>query len=106
MILQPAQKIKLCKKGDVLYRVNCRSHYIDKITIMEVLEYSTHFIYKDDHGHSYSNSNLMKNCFKTMQEAEEEVHQRKNIRTKRELLKNYEIKLNNELGIKNNFIIK
>lgn len=91
------------KVGDVLYRVG--KYGIDKITIIKIDHYP-HSVYRDDHGHSYFDRTIHKSCFKTLEEAEKEVQKRKNIVKKRNKLKEYEIKLNQELGIENHFIIK
>ena len=91
------------KVGDVLYRVG--KYGIDKITIIAIDHYP-HSVYRDDHGHSYFDRTIHKSCFKTLEEAEKEVQKRKNIVEKRNKLKEYEIKLNQELGIENHFIVK
>ncbi len=94
---------ELFNVGDVLFRVGRDG--IDEVTIMEINHYP-HCVYKDDHGHSYFNHSIRKSCFKTREEAEREILKRRNIATKRKMLKEYEIKLNYELGIENHFIIK
>ena len=57
-------------------------------------------------GHSYFNHNLVKSCFKTEEEAKEEMKNREYIAEKRKLLKKYEKELNEKFNIKNHFIIK
>lgn len=94
---------QLFNEGDTLYRVGRDG--IDKVTIIRVDHYP-HCVYKDDHGHSYFNHNISKSCFKTEEEAKKEVQRRENIVKKRKMLKEYEIKLNAELGITNHFIVK
>lgn len=95
--------IDLFKKGDKLYRVGRDG--IDIVTIMEVRHYP-HCVYKDDHGHSFYNRTIHKSCFKTLEEAEGEVQRRKNIVIKRKKLKEYEMSLNETLGLTNHFIVK
>lgn len=94
---------QLFNEGDVLYRVGRDG--IDEVTIIAVHHYP-HCVYKDDHGHSYFNHSISKSCFKTLEEAQKEQQKRENITKKRKMLKEYEIKLNYELGIENHFIIK
>ena len=94
---------QLFKEGDVLFRVG--KYGIDKVTIIEVKHYP-HCVYKDDHGHSYFNRNIRNSCFETQEDAEKEIQRRKNIIEKRKMLKKYELKLNEEFGINNHFIIK
>ena len=90
--------------GDKLFRVGRDG--IDEISIIKINHYPSHCVYKDDHGHSYFNHSINKSCFKTLEEAQKEQQKRENITKKRKMLKEYEIKLNNELGIENHFIVK
>lgn len=94
---------ELYQEGDILYRVGRDG--VDKVTIIKVKHYP-HCVYKDDHGHSYFNHNIEKSCFKTLEEAENEVQKRKNINIKRKKLKEYELSLNEEMHIENHFIVK
>lgn len=95
---------QLLNVKDVIYRVG--KDFIDEVTVMEIKDYSSHYVYKDDHGHSFYNRNMGKQYFRTREEAEAEVHQREMITKKRRMLRDYELKLNTELGIKNHFVIK
>ena len=101
--MRDLDETQLFNEGDVLYRVG--KYGIDKVTITKV-EHYPHCVYKDDHGHSYFNHNITKSCFKTQEEAKKEILKRKNIIEKRNRLKEYEIKLNEELGIENHFVVK
>jgi len=94
----------LFHEGDKLFRVGRDG--IDEITIIKIVTYPNHYVYKDDHGHSFFNHTIGKSCFKTLEEAKKEVQKRENINKKRKLLKEYELKLNKELEIENHFIIK
>lgn len=95
--------IKLCDVGDMLYRVS--KNGIELIRITKIDQYP-HYIYKDDNGKSYFNHTLVKSCFKTEEEAEEEIRKRKSIAEKRRLLKEYERKLNEKFNIKDHYIVK
>lgn len=95
---------QLLNVKDVMYRIG--KDFIEEVIITEIKDYSSHYVYKDNHGHSFFNRNVGKQYFKTREEAEEEVQQREMISKKRKILKDYELKLNDELGIKNHFVIK
>lgn len=95
--------IKLYNKGDVLYRVG--KYGIEKITIIDVESYP-HYVYRDNKGRSYFNHSIVKSCFKTRKEAEAETQKRQNITKKRQMLKEYERKLNKELNIIDHYIVK
>lgn len=94
---------KLYDVGDVLYKVT--KNGIKEITIVDIRQYP-HYVYEDNYGTSYFNHNIGKSCFKTREEAEKEIIRRDNIAKKREMLKEYERKINEELGIINHLIIK
>ena len=95
--------IQLYNVGDKLYRVG--KYGIELITITKVEDYG-HFVYRDDKGHSYFNHSIVKSCFKTLEEAKEEIRNRTLIIQKKKLLKEYERKLNEELDLKDHYIIK
>ena len=95
---------RVLNKGDQLFRVGRDG--IEVVTIMKINNYISHCVYKDDRGHSFYNHSVGKNYFLTREEAEEEVQKRENVVKKRRMLKEYEMKLNEELGIKNHFIVK
>lgn len=96
--------VKLYDIGDKLYRVG--KYGIDLITIIDIQQYP-HYVYRDDKGHSYFNHNIVKSCFRTMKEAEEEIRNRTLIAKKKQMLKEYERKLNKELNIsKEHYIVK
>lgn len=90
--------------GDKLFRVGRDG--IDQVCIIKIDTYPSHCVYKDDHGHSVFGHHINKSYFRTKEEAEKEQQRRENIAKKRKMLKEYEIKLNNELGIENHFIVK
>ena len=94
---------KLCEIGDKMYRITKRG--VVNIVIKDIMQYP-HCVYKDDLGNTYFNRNFNKTFFKTKEEAENELQLRKNIAKKRELLKEYEIQLNDKLGIKDHFVLK
>lgn len=95
--------VKLYNIGDVLYRVG--KYGIEEVTIIEIDQFP-HYVYRDDHGHSYFNHTIVKTCFKTKEEAEQEVHRRENIIEKRKLMRQYEIELNKKFNLVNHFIVK
>ena len=97
------EEIELFKIGDILYRVGKED--ISQITIMDIKHYP-HCVYKDDYGRSYYNHTIRKSCFKTLEEAKQEVQRRENIAKKRKYLKEYELQLNEQLNIQNHFIVK
>ncbi len=106
-------KLQLCEVGDKLYRITkiykSNEFYIEPILI--TLANFTggtfgHWYYRDNKGRSYFNSNLHKRCFKTEEEAKQEIQNIKNIAKKRELLKKYEKEVNKKLNIENHYIIK
>ena len=108
------EKTQLCKKGDKLYRVTKINKsddlYVEPIVIT-LAEFtgstsSGHWYYRDNKSRFYFNRNIGKSCFKTQEEAEREIQKRKDIIKKRELLKEYERKLNKELNIEDHYIIK
>ena len=112
--MKETDNVQLCEVGDKFYRV-CKIYkkqewYLDKITIVEVKQSNagrfSHWYYHDDKGRSYFNRNIRSSCYKTQEEGEKEIQRRKNLIKKRELLKEYERKLNEELNIGNHYIIK
>lgn len=108
------EKTQLLKKGDHAYRVTkifkSDEFYIERIeiTLAEFTGSTSfgHWYYRDNKGRSYFNRYVGKSCFRTKEEAEQEMQKRKNIVKKRKLLKEYERKLNEELGIEDHYIIK
>jgi hypothetical protein len=97
-------KDQLLHRGDELFRIT--KDGIDKVTITSINVFPTHCSYSDDHGHSFFNRNIYKNYFFKKEDAEKELENRAKISKKRRMLKDYEIKLNKELGITNHFILK
>lgn len=100
--------MELCKVGDSFYRIvkpKKGDFSIRQITITELFHYP-HCVYRDDANNTYFNRNIQTSLFKTKEEAMQEMKKRKLITKKKELLKEYEVKLNEEFGITNHFIIK
>lgn len=96
--------IQLCEVGDVFYKLG-KDLKIKKIIIAEVIKYA-HYVYRDTEGTSYFNRSIKKLCFKTEEEAKEEVYRRQRIIEKRQRLKEYEEVLNEELNLEGHFIVK
>lgn len=106
-------KIQMCKVGDRFYRVSkinkTNELYIEPIVIIfaEFVEGTFgHWYYRDNKNRSYFNRNINKSCYKTEEEAQQEITRRNNILLKRKMLKSYERKLNEELNIGDHYIIK
>ena len=98
--------IELCKIGDIFYRIgSMATGNITKIVITDIKHYP-HCVYKDNQHHSYFNRTLLATCFKTEEEAKQELQKRKAITEKRKRLKEYEKLLNEKLGIENHYILK
>ena len=95
--------VKLYNVGDVLYRVG--KYGIEQITITKVDAYP-HYVYRDDKGHSYFNHNITKSCFKTREDAQQELERKERITKKKQMLKEYEQQLNRKFGLVDHFIIK
>lgn len=94
---------QLCNVGDILYKVG--KDDIIQIKITEVLELP-HHVYRDDRGYSYFNRTLLKSCFKTREEAEQEYKRRKIIIRKKQMLKDYERELNQKFNLGEHYIVK
>lgn len=95
--------VKLYNIGDVLYRVG--KYGIEEVTIIKIDQFP-HYVYRDDHGHSYFNHNIVKTCFKTKEEADNELYRRERVKEKRQRLKEYEELLNEKLNLEGHFIVK
>lgn len=95
--------VQLHQVGEFLYKVS--RDKITKIMITEVRKYP-HIVYRDNNNVSYFNRSIVKSCFKTYEEAEQEIDRQRRIKKKREMLKEYERKLNEELNITNHLIVK
>lgn len=103
MGLKDQDNVQLFYKDESLFRVGKKG--IEQIKIIQV-ESLPHYVYKDDAGHSYFNHSIVKSCFRTLDEALAEQRKRTLIKNKMEKLKEYERKLNEEMGISNHYIIK
>lgn len=111
--MKETDNTQVCKVGDKFYRVTkvykSNEWYVETITIVEAKQANgrlSHWYYHDDKGRSYFNRNIRSICYKTKEEAETEILRRQNLIKKRELLKEYERKLNEELNLGNHYIIK
>lgn len=95
---------QLCNVGDKLYRL--RKNGITEV-IVEKIDHYPHCVYRvSGDGESFFNRAFGRTLFKTFEEANLMIQKRNNIGRKRELLKEYERKLNEELNIKDHYIIK
>lgn len=106
---------QLCSVGDELYRISSKYGHRDELYIEHIIitlakftgdPIFGHWYYRDNKNRTYFNRNIKKSCYKTKDEAEEELLKRKNIMKKHDLLKEYEKKLNKELNIDDHYIIK
>lgn len=95
---------ELCKVNDVLFKIK-KDGTICPIKIIKI-EHYPHPVYRDNFRNSYFNKNIFKNCFKTKEEAKKEIQRRQNIVKKRQLLKEYERRLNKELGLEDHYYIR
>ena len=95
--------IQLCEVGDIVYRIH--NGKLSYSMIIDIKKYP-HCVYKTDTGGSYFNTAFGKTLFKTREEARKELVKRKHIKEKREKLKEYERKLNEELNIGDHYIVK
>ena len=98
----------LCNVGDLLYGI-----YKDVVItcqVDEIVTYPTHSVYRchttTNSKRTYFNHSFNKSIFYTQEDAKKEINKRKLVSKKRELMKEYEAKLNQELDIKDHFIIK
>lgn len=106
--------IQLCAVGDTLYRVSKsvkeNKLYVEPITITKAefvkAGISGHWYYHDNKRRSYFNRNIISSCYNTEKDAQLEIVRRVHIIHKRELLKQYERKLNRDLNIGDHYIIK
>lgn len=106
-------KTQLFEKDDIVYKVTkifkSDKYFVEtvKITLSEFTGGTFgHWYYRDNRGHSIFNRNVGKTYFKTKEKAEQEIQRKINVTKKRELLKEYERKLNEKLDLKDNYIIK
>lgn len=101
---------KLCEVGDVLYKINRNSISGPTQVIVTSAKQTIlgHYVYKHNKNErdSFFNRNIGHSLFKTKKEAEKELNRIEKCVLKRKLMKEYEIKLNKEMGIENHFIIK
>lgn len=100
---------KLLEINDVLYKINRqKAEGPTRVVVTYVKQMEAgHYVY----GHSGSENHFFNRVlgftlFKTKEEAEKELDKIRKCALKRKLMKEYEAKLNKEMGIENHFIIK
>lgn len=96
---------KVCEVGDVFYRVIKGEITQVTITRAEKMQLG-HYVYRDSSGRTIFNRNFGEYIFKTKEEAEKYLKRKEAIAKKKEMLKEYEDKLNQELGIGKHYFIK
>ena len=101
---------KLCEVNDVLYKINRNGiSGPTEVIVTSAKQISLgHYAYKHNENERYSffHRNIGHSLFKTKEEAEKELDKIRKCALKRKLMKEYEAKLNKEIGIENHFIIK
>ena len=100
---------KLFEINDVLYKINRQKiEGPTKVIITNVQQMDLgHYVYHHSGSKdAFFNRNIGHSLFKTKEEAEKELDKIRKCALKRKLMKEYELKLNKELGIENHFIIK
>ena len=96
---------KVCEVGDVFYRVI--KGEITRVTITRAEKMQLgHYVYKDSGGRTIFNRNFGEYIFKTKEDAEKHLKRKEMIAKKKEMLKEYEDKLNQQLGITRHYFIK
>ena len=96
---------QICEVGDVFYRVI--KGEITRVTITKVEQMKLgHYVCKDNTGRTYFDRNFGNYIFKTREEAEKYLKRKEAIAKKKEMLKEYEDKLNQQLGITRHYFIK
>lgn len=100
---------KLFEINDVLYKINRQKiEGPTKVIVTDVQQMDLgHYVYHHSGSKdAFFNRILGFTLFRTQEEAQQELNKIRKCATKRELMKEYELKLNKELGIENHFIIK
>lgn len=100
---------KLFEVNDILYKINRNKMEGPFKTIITKVEQGGlgHYIYHcDAHPDSFFNSAVGRTYFISKEEAQAELLKIKKANKKRNLLKEYERKLNKELDLENHIIIK
>lgn len=96
---------KQCKKGDIFYRI--KKDEVIQVRILRITHHELgHYGYEDNTGNTYFGHSFGVALFKTKEQAEDELYKRKRIKEKRKRLKDYELALNFEFGLKDHFIVK
>lgn len=100
---------KLFNVNDIIYKINRNKMEGPFKTTITKVEQSIlgHYIYHcDAHSDSFFNRSVGKTYFISKEEAETELSKIRKANEKRKLLKEYETKLNKELGLEDHIIIK
>ena len=94
----------MCKEGDSFYKISTKTYKEPQQIIIKEVKYHKlgHYSYTDNFNKSHFNRHFGKTLFKTKEEAMKKLEELNKIVQKRNLLKEYELKLNKELGIENN----
>ena len=107
MKLEYNQEERLFNVGDVIYRINKNNLTGPFKTIITRVEHHALGHYTYHFGKDYLFGRMFnKTYFKTQEEAMDALETATIIKRKRELLKEYEVKLNEELGLENHRIVK
>lgn len=93
-----------CNVGDTVYRLSKNGIMETKVI---AIDHYPHAVYRlEGWSESYFDRAFGKTLFLTMEDANNAIRIKTNIAKKRELLKEYERKLNAELNIGDHFIVK
>lgn len=99
---------ELCRVGDKLYKI-LKDNVVLELDVIDIKHYP-HSVYftKDSKGYATScfNRAFGRNIFKTKEDAEAMLRKKQLIIKKRELLRDYETKLNEGLGLGDHSLIK
>ena len=92
----------LLYEGETMYRIRKITkqdeYYIAEIKCISIQDYG-HYVYKFDDGYTAFDRNIGTCIFHTKEEAEQMLKNKNLLKIKKEKLKQYEQKLNEELGI-------
>ena len=103
--MQAVNQNEYCKVGDVFYRI--KNGEVIPVEIVSITYHDLgHYTYKDNLKHGFYTRNFGTSVFKTREEAERKIYEKKLIVKKRELMRNYEEELNKRFNLKNHIIIK
>ena len=97
-----------CGKKAILYKVNQTSYTIKKVICKDIIICARmgHLLYVlSDGSHCFTRA-FGKYVFKTKKEAMDKLNSLTKLKQKRMLLKEYEEKINKQLGLKNHYYFK